>query len=541
MQIVRERPCQRRHHRVTAPMKVTLSNGQTITATDWSLGGLRLDGLGSNLPKIDEVIELLLELPFQGFDISFDVKAKVTRSSEDEKVLGVEFEELSERAHDLMEHFINDLVRGKMATIDDTICRIDVPVTPISTKPDTNPASEMPVKRWPIKTMVMSAFYVLLGVFVFSYLAILIYSNVMRMEIETAVVTKQLRTISMPVEGEIIPVKMKAGTKVKKGEVIARVKGKATQVQLVSKQIEYADKTRAYELAVRRYHIESQRLKIYEIASQTEAQIAKARLEAAHAALISADLNVERTGNFDLNKESAKLKYDDALLHQEEMEARVREAELMVERAIAMSAVSDRRHFTEDGFVADLDLLALDVETANAELAKLQDEIDFLEQQSGEHTIRAPFSGQILQIADLQGQSFAKDHALLTIEKREVPKVQAFLSQDEVLSVGLNDDASIYLPSLGETITAKVVHIDRKAGHINGEMTNYIWRESDAKTALVSLELNANEISGNQVTAGLPAVVIFSKRSTNQIYDQLGEVVSQVAEVFVDGNSIRHF
>ena len=83
---------------------------------------------------------------------------------------------------------------------------------------------------------------------------------------------------------------------------------------------------------------------------------------------------------------------------------------------------------------------------------------------------------------------------------------------------------------------AKVVKIDRKVGHINAEYSNFVWRENDAKSALVFLELKPTD--EQKITAGLPAVVIFSKRSTNQIYSTIGDVVSEMAEVFTNDDSV---
>lgn len=538
MKIVRERPCQRRHHRVSAPLKVTLPGGETATAANWSLGGLRLDNLSIRLPACGEVIALALELPFQGFDISFEVSATVTRASEKEKILGVEFIELSERAHDLMEHFINDLVRGQMATIKDTICRIDVPVTPISTKPDTNPASEVPIKRWPLKTIFMSSFYMCLGICVFSYLAILIYSNTMLMEVQTAVVTSELKTIKMPVEGNVHPINMDAGLYLTRGEPIAKIESHELEQRLEAKHIEYNEKKRRYELTIRRYQIESQRLKLYELASKTEERIAMARLEAAQAALRAADAAALRLSKLDHIILNSEEKYQTAIDRQEEMEARVKVAEYEHERTIAMSSVSDRRFFTDEGFIADLDLLTLEIDGANASLATAQSEIEYLERQKEKLVIRAPFDGRILKVANHQNSGISMGQALLTLEKHGLPAVQAFLSQSEILSVGLNDVASVYLPSIGQTISARVVKIDRNAGQINSEYSNFIWREDDAKSALVSLEFSSNDIQGAPVSGGLPAVVIFSKRSTNNIYNAIGDVVSEVAGVFTNDNSI---
>ncbi|MEO0911288.1 MAG: PilZ domain-containing protein, partial [Pseudomonadota bacterium] len=109
MEVKRERPCQRRHHRVTAPMRVTFPNGDQHQAANWSLGGLRIDGVGESFLEVGKTLELELELPFQGFDISFEVSAKVVRTDADTQSIGAEFIELSERANDLMSHLLMTL------------------------------------------------------------------------------------------------------------------------------------------------------------------------------------------------------------------------------------------------------------------------------------------------------------------------------------------------------------------------------------------------------------------------------------------------
>ncbi len=536
MKIVRERPCQRRHHRVTAPLKVTLPSGEVLTATNWSLGGLRLDGVSSKLPKVDDVVSLVLELPFQGFDISFEVEGKITRSKKKKGMLGLEFTELSERAHDLMEHFINDLVRGQMATIEDTICRIDIPVTPISTKPDVNPSSEVPIKRWPMKTIAMSAFYICLGISVFTYLAILIYSTTMQLEIETAVVTSQLKTINMPVDGKVMPIRMNVGDIVNKGDEIAKIKSADLEAKLEAKMVEYNEKERQYDLAVKRYEIEAQRLGFYQVANQTDHKIAQVRLQAAQIALKAADEDIKRLQRINAPTQTHQLKLEDALSHQSEMELRLKEAELAFEKSSVVTSMSDRRHLTEMGFVADLDLLTLEIDAANSAMAIVHNQIRSLENKQKDLIIRAPFKSRIMKVADLNLPSLSQDQLLVSLEKREQPLVQAFMSQSEVMSVGLNDEASVFLPSTGESIVAKVVKIDRKVGHINAEYSNFVWRENDAKSALVFLELKPTD--EQKITAGLPAVVIFSKRSTNQIYSTIGDVVSEMAEVFTNDNSV---
>ena len=101
-----------------------------MRATDWSLGGLRIDGFPGELPVAGAELAFHLTLPFQGFDVSFDIKAEVVRTNPADKMFAVRYTEIGERERELMQHFIEELVRGSMSDVEDTIQRIDVPVTP---------------------------------------------------------------------------------------------------------------------------------------------------------------------------------------------------------------------------------------------------------------------------------------------------------------------------------------------------------------------------------------------------------------------------
>ena len=178
VKVRRERPDQRRHHRVTAPLFVTYG-GETLRAADWSLGGLRLEGYGGAVPAPGDKIALKLSMPFQGFDVAFAATGEVVRNHPANGMFALRFTELGERELELMRHFIEELVRGSMSDVADTIQRIDLPVTPVSTAPDVNPGAVVPVSRWPLKTIFYTGLYSVLGLFVFSYIAMLGYTNVL--------------------------------------------------------------------------------------------------------------------------------------------------------------------------------------------------------------------------------------------------------------------------------------------------------------------------------------------------------------------------
>jgi len=529
MKIVRERPSDKRYHQVTAPLVVELPWGERRRVTQWSLGGLLLEGLSGKLPQEGETLALKPELPFQGFDISFEVSAKVTKADPETGTLGVEFVELTERAHDLLVHFIDDLVRGKMATVDDTICRIDVPVTPISTKPDPEPGDGQK-RRWPIKTILMTIFYVILGLCVFGYLGVLIYGMTMRLEVKSAVVSTPVSTIKMPVDGKIVPVRMKTGAQVRRGDIIARIENAQLLNELEDKRNDLQKVREMLERAKEKFRIQKSRMAMYKVVKRTDRKIALAEVETAKEALAAADNAVERMSALRTKGLVTALKYDDAISARAEAEARLKKAESELERASTLNAVSDRVFFNNKEFVADLDMLALDVDEASADVNAAYASLEATEKAIERLVIEAPFDGRILSVFQSGNVHLIRNEELLAIEKDDNPTVLAYLTQDEVLSVGLGDRAKVFIPGLQRHLEASVTKVDRRSSYIDLESSQRQWNDRTERTALVSLNIHLEGQERDDVSAGLPAVVIFPKRFTSDVYQGFSSGVSKLIE-----------
>jgi len=224
MKITREKASQRLHHRVKTPLDVKL-DGYAYSASDWSMGGFRL----SNWDRFEEGFKATdrfpcyFKLPFQGFDIAFDIEVELVRIDAAHKTASFKFVELAERQVELLSHFVEQLVRGAMVPIGDTILRIDSPVTPVSTKPDPSPVQEVPVSRWPVKLIGMSAFYLLVGVMLFGYLGIALYENILSLKVDTAVTASPVEPLVSLVDGRIQKVNAGLDQVVAKGEVLIEI------------------------------------------------------------------------------------------------------------------------------------------------------------------------------------------------------------------------------------------------------------------------------------------------------------------------------
>lgn len=195
MKITRERACQRLHHRVKTPLAVHL-NGDVYQALDWSLGGLRIGGWNkTDSVLVGQIVPCQFHLPFQGFDIGLSVELEVLRIDDENRQLAGQFIDLGDREKELMQHFIEQLIRGSMVPVEDTILRIDSPVTPVSTKPDASPAEQLPNNRLPIRLLAMSAFYLVGGLLLFSLVGLTVYNNFFSLRVETALTSKPVEPI----------------------------------------------------------------------------------------------------------------------------------------------------------------------------------------------------------------------------------------------------------------------------------------------------------------------------------------------------------
>lgn len=205
-----------------------------MRTTDWSLGGLRLDGYPAELPASGAEKQFHLTLPFQGFDVSFDVRAEVVRWGGSSKTVAVRFTEIGERERELMQHFIEELVRGSMSDVEDTIQRIDVPVTPAKLEPDVkNLPANLPVKCLPLKTLVVTAIYGIAGILIFGYPGLLGYTNFFRMGNQLAVIAAPIETVVAQTDGQL---HFKPADEVRSGEVVVTVVDPALE-----REIEIAD------------------------------------------------------------------------------------------------------------------------------------------------------------------------------------------------------------------------------------------------------------------------------------------------------------
>lgn len=538
VKIRRERPDQRRHHRVTAPLYVEVG-GQSHRASDWSLGGLRVDGFDGDLPGIGSEIPLGLMLPFQGFDVSFGVKAEIVRLNRATKMFAVRFTEIGERERELMSHFIEELVRGSMVDVEDTIQRIDVPVTPASLEPDKPRLAALPVKRWPVKTVGMTGMYLVLGMMIFGYAALIGYTNFYRMEVQTAVIQAPVETVVAQADGQVAWGDKRPGDAVRAGERI---------VELIDNQlereIEMADiavKERKAKLAYlkHRHAEELERIRGYATVEMKNVQQTRIELDALQSQLRSAEDDYRRFKSLAAKGYATESRVND--LERQMIAVRkeldIRRVELASRVELAEQNLG-KRLYSGNQTIGSADITGKGAEL-EAEVRLAEFEIQLAQQrhiswlnQRDRASVRAPFDGVILELPKLDNGHVRKGDVIAIVEQRKQRHVTAFLTQDEVLKVGVGDEVLLYVPAVDETVKGRVTVIDRTTGFIReqGEARNpgYAWRGPTDRSAKITIEFAepAKVADADRFRSGLPVVAVFEQRSTNSLLSSIKKTLS---------------
>ncbi len=522
VKVRRERPDQRRYHRVTAPLYLRLGDGPVVRARDWSLGGLRVDGYPEALPPVGSDVEIAVALPFQGFDISFHVKAEVVRNVGEIASFAVQFTEIGERERALMSHFIEDLVRGAMTEVADQIQRIDVPITPVSTDPSPKPDDkEAPKKRrLPVKQIAWVSIYATIGFLVFGYMALVLYSNLFRMEVQTAVVTAPLVDVRAQSDGELSFVRATPGEHVKAGETVIYVADYGLEQQIDLAKVEIQRREAELVNAMQLRTNEMERMTEYAsvgLKNIEQLQVDMAALEFQHKSAIS---RYSRTSKLKQEGFATKAQLEDAgnWLAEARAKLKSKKIELEEQKRLAETGLG-RTFYNGRELLGNMGAADAAIKLARYQVALANENHEALLKHRERLAVHAPFNGRLAEVPLPEHAAIKKGDVIAVFEKDKDRRVLAYLTQDEVMKIGLGDQASIYFPALNASLKARVISIDRTAGFRTEISRRFSWRGADDRSAEVTLAFEEADDPAvrQQARPGLPAVVLFESHSTNPI------------------------
>lgn len=521
MKITREKASQRRHHRVQTPLSIRVDNTK-YKAADWGLGGFRLENWGRNDLTPGMEVEYHFQLPFQGFEITFQGIAKVISVNQELKQISAQFSDLSERQQELLSHFIEELVRGAMTPVADTILRIDSPVTPVSTDPDSSPETEVPVSRWKTKTIVMYGLYFSAGVALFLYISFTLYANFFSLEVESGVVSAPIERVFSTTDGRIEKVAVTLDTLVPQGTALIQIQDAKVEEQIALAQIRI-ERDRAL-LETRREELAIEQDKLIDYHQFVEKNVKQAQIvvESLTVQHRLAQKDVLRHSKLIQSGAVSKKHLDVAIRLKTALSAELNLAKVNLDKQkYNLKTVSNGRYFTGGHFEGRVKEIRAEVNRLKQEVTHTTQELLALYQRRESLTVHASSPGRIVQVIKSNGSSTKRGETIALFERDEQRIVDVYLTQDEVIGVELFQPARIFFPSLDSLVAGKVIAIDRTEGFLHERESRYSWRSNEERTAKVTLaftELSKEQIR-QQYKPGLPAIIVFPSLATGTFGD----------------------
>lgn len=516
MKVIRDRPSARMGYPIAAPLWVALDGAPRIRARSWSARGIVLPENAHAAKTANAIVYL----DFQGYEIAVQVDLEAVGEG------AYDFVNLPQRSRALLEQFATDLMHGRMTATDDALLRIDTPEDPISVEPD-KPKTVEPKPRRSLRPLAMSAFYLLLGAVVFGYVGILIHANFVKLEVQTAVVSRPVEVFAMPVDGQIATYRTSVGARVRSGDLLAVVNDPELEARIDDQRIALSAAEAAVDRLRATIEIEQTRMADYQVINETDARITVAEVDGLKDDKERTAKHLTRMQTLKKKGFATQAQLDEALAADALAQSRLTAARLMAARKSTLHEAAVTRHHNGREFIVDLELLAVDLIAAQNARDDAAARLAVLLERKAALAMVAPFDGRILEVLRARNTPLLRGTSLISVEHDVAPVVEAYLNQEEILQVGMGDGAMVFLPSIDRKVRAVITRIDRTSGFVDEQEAQYIWRGPQDRSARVILTL---EDGAHTIASGLPAIVLFDRRGTNTVREDLADRLPLVGD-----------
>lgn len=505
LQVTHERADMQRHLWVKAPLHAEL-DGVAHEVAEWSLGAIALPSPPSGF-EVGRQVALRITLPFQGFDIGFATTGDVTSIAAANGRTVIAFRDLGQREHDLLAHFVEQLVRGRMTAVGDTIARLDTPFV-VAEPASANVAVRSSARlRRPLRAAAITTAYSAAGIAVLGYLGTLLYTNFYWLEAPTSEITAPVQSLVSLGDGVVSWTTFKPGDRVKAGEVVLKLADSVLEREIEQAEIGIRERENKLAFVARRFENEKRRLGALASLSSLKSVHTGAEIDALNVKLQAAMRELKQLPSTALGPLAQVRQRIVSLQQGINLKGLDRNARANLSRETAGSL-----EFVGQTVVGEQDNLAAQIELAEADIAIAQSRYQSYLNQRDRLSLRAPFDGILRALPHADTATVRKGDVAAIIERSESRTVTAYLRQDQLLRVQLGAPAIVHVPATRRTFKATVTEIDPvRSGHVGSAHNNSgpgNQPRRDDGMAAVRLTLNTTGSSGdlNVYADGLPAV-----------------------------------
>jgi multidrug resistance efflux pump len=380
-----------------------------------------------------------------------------------------------------------------------------------------------------VRRVMMGLLWAIAGGAAIAYGGALVYANVVRLEVDAAVIAGTIEPVRATADGVMLGVGVKPGTTISVGNRLATIQDPEVerQVSLASVQLERA----RHELRLREAELASEKAKRDDtlIVTRAELKAVQAEIAALEEQVATARTRVERFSGLFAQGYAARQKLEDQTNQLAVLNAQLSRARIVEEQRRALvSSAEAGRFFDGNRITGRLAELEASVQRARSEIDVATEELRVWQERRAAAVITASGDGRVMRVIHGEGSAVRAGDTIAIYERNGERTINAFLTQSEIVRVAVGDDATVYVPALRLRLTAHVVSIDRAAGFLDDVESRYTWRQArDSgvrqgdldRTARVVLRLDGDQAERlrSNLEPGTPAVVSFKRRSMDTV------------------------
>lgn len=521
------RASQRCHHRLTAPLDV-IAQGVACTALDWSTAGLRFrpsakttDQPGFN---VDDVIRVVLSVPFQEFNVSTEVQARVIRIDASQGDVALQFIDLPARAKELLHYFSENLLRGEMAPIDGAIKRLDLPVTPPRPEAPKLPAQTKGKGR-DVRPWLVGSTYISLGAVLAVALMYTLYRTIFLVPSEHAMLYTPMVDLIAPEDGTVSAVYVADGDQVTAGHRLLSMTSPRLEQLLSEARIRQQEATITQQRLATLVETERRTLVPYQDIASDQMVAAQARLLSAEKQAAMLERQHERFAP--LLKEGYVSVQQADQIETDLLRAReaVTEAQAQVRIArAAQDASQTGKYYTSNRLEGRLPELQAELVAAKAQALLAKSRVQELEQQAEKLTLRAPVSGRVRQVSVVTGSAISGGKPAVSLLTNKTPQVYALVPADKLAKIAIGHRAKVFVPALARQVEAQVVSVEPRIWTLPENVRRMLGDPSSG--GLVVLALTFKGQDSKALYPGLPVSVEMGNETAQHSLRWASEVLS---------------
>lgn len=397
----------------------------------------------------------------------------------------------------------------------------------MSNKPNTSTPARP--GRSQARRAMMAVIWAVVGGGSLTYAGALVYANVVRLEVDAAVIAGAVEPIRVPSDGIMAAVDIHAGDKLAGGRRLATIQDPEVERQVSLSAIQL-DRAR-HEFNLRQAELAAERAKRDDtvLVATSELKVVQAEIASLEEQMATAQVRVARFTNLFVQGFAARHKLEDMTNQLATLKAQLTRARLIEEQRRTLIASAEAgRFFDGTRITGRLAEMEATTQRARAEVDVAAEELRVWQERRAAAVVSAAGPGRIMRVLQTNGAAVRAGDTFAVFERSGERFVHAFLTQNEVVKVAIGDTASVYIPALRLRVSAQVSAIERAAGFLDDVESRYTWRQARDggvrhgdldRTARVVLrfEGEAGERLQAAIEPGTPVVVSFQRRSTDTV------------------------